>query len=125
MNEKTAYRYKPYRNNEGYPDPTAYHAIRRCYGEQNRGYMPSVLLYSTERDSEERLLHDGSCYAIRKNCIPIAPQLICFRCFYAYCDNHRTVLRSKTDAERGNRTLWSCGQVVGKLWAACLSIAYP
>ena len=81
MNGRTVYKNNPYKNSEGYPDPTAFHAIRRCCGEQSRSYMPIVLLYSTERDSEEQLVKDGSCLAIRENCIPVAPQLICINCF--------------------------------------------
>lgn len=81
MNERTTYR-NPYRNSEGYPDPTAFHAIRHCCREIHRGYMPIVMVYSTERDQRDRLIRNGTCLAVKKNCIPIAPQAICENCFY-------------------------------------------
>ena len=82
MNGRTVYMDSPYRNSEGYPDPTAYRAIRNCSKSIPGGFMPIVLIYSTENDPEEKLAKTATCYALRHGCIPITPQLICFDCVH-------------------------------------------
>ena len=74
--------YQPYYNSEGYPDPTAYKAIQNCTHNIGSGYMPLTLLYTTVHAADENILRDGSCFALKNNRIPIAPQLICSGCFY-------------------------------------------
>ena len=79
------YMEKPYQNAEGYSDPTAYQAIRNCLRENQIGYMPLVMIYSSEKDPEAKMVRKGACFALQNNCIPVSPQLICQDCFYGEC----------------------------------------
>ena len=79
------YMEKPYRNAEGYSDPTAYQAILNCERAGQTGYMPLVMIYSAEKDPEAKLVRKGACFALQNNCIPVSPQLICQDCFYREC----------------------------------------
>lgn len=61
-----------YKNSEGYPDPTAYEALKRAE------YKPLVYIASTFSGDTERNTKRarGYCrFAVSKNCIPLAPHL--------------------------------------------------
>ena len=82
MNGRLIYQDTPYRNSEGYSDPTAYRAIRNCSKNISGGFMPIVLIYSMEKDPEEKLAKTATCHALRHGYIPITPQLICIDCVH-------------------------------------------
>ena len=100
----------PYKNSEGYSDPTAYYAIRNCTQEYGNGYMPLVMIYAAGQDSENMLARKGSCLAVRMNCIPIAPQLICMDCYYQ--DSKVNQVKARQIAMillRKCKEVWICG----------------
>lgn len=110
MNERLIYQDTPYRNSEGYADPTAYRAIRNCSRNISGGFMPIVLIYSTEHEPEEKLAKEATCLAIRSGCIPIAPQLTCIDCIHhgTHVDQVNAGILTQILLTKCNE-LWICG----------------
>lgn len=67
---------KDYLNSEGYPDPTAYEAIRNM---EKRQYRPLVYICSPYAGDVETNVYNARRYcrfAVDSGCIPIAPHLL-------------------------------------------------
>ena len=110
MNERLFYQDTPYRNSEGYADPTAYRAIRNCSKNIPGGFMPIALIYSTEKDPEEKLAKEAACMALQNGRIPITPQLTCIDCIHrrAHVDQVNVGVLTQILLTKCNE-LWICG----------------
>lgn len=67
-------------NSEGYPDPTAYEALKTVAREEkSTAYMPLVYIaspYAGDTEWNTSRARGYSIFAVSKGCIPLAPHLL-------------------------------------------------